>query len=148
MSGALMGLPRVSPSCMNASEMVDASTLNLLDTPSILTVEIATISWTKMGLKVDPGVDQCCCYLVLRELQGWIKLIESSRVCLFRAGIYCWTSLSKLVNAIEEVCDSAKDLLAQFAWTNRLSATILTLSSPVIHSALSKSSSKRPSVGT
>lgn len=75
MSGVLMGLPRVSPSCSNASEMVDANTLGLLDLFS--TVDTETISWTNTGFKVDPGVDHCCCSPALLELQGWIKSMES-----------------------------------------------------------------------
>ncbi len=67
MSGALMGLPRVSPSCSNASEMADANTLNLLNLFS--TVDIETILWTNTSFKVDPGVDHCCCSPALRKLQ-------------------------------------------------------------------------------
>lgn len=70
-----MGLPRVSPNCSNASEVVDANILNLLDLFS--TVDIDTISWANTGFKVDPGVEHCCCSLALRELQGWIKSMES-----------------------------------------------------------------------
>lgn len=78
MCGALMGLPRVSPGCSNASEMVDANTLNLPDLFS--TVDFETISWKNTGnavFKVDPGDSHCCCSPALHELEGWIKSVES-----------------------------------------------------------------------